>query len=106
EWIANTVHGLGMAVFQKNDLDQVAALEPFFDGILDEECSKYGECSSLAPYTKAKKPAWDAEYQDEGESTGSFCAADVKAGIAGALFELALDGKLFEPCPNDVGIVN
>ncbi|MEO7035272.1 MAG: endo alpha-1,4 polygalactosaminidase [Polyangiaceae bacterium] len=106
EWIANTVHGLGMAVFQKNDLDQVAALEPFFDGILDEECSKYDECSSLAPYTKAKKPAWDAEYQDEGESTSSFCAADVKAGIAGALFELALDGKLFEPCTNDVGIVN
>ncbi len=106
KWIATTVHGLGMAVFQKNDLDQVAALEPFYDGILDEECNKYSECDTLAPYVKAKKPAWDAEYQDEGESTSSFCAADVKAGIAGALFELNLDGKLFEPCTNDVGIVN
>ncbi len=106
QWIATTVHGLGMAVFQKNDLDQVVALEPFFDGILDEECNKYSECSTLAPYVKAKKPAWDAEYQDEGESTSSFCAADVKAGIAGALFELNLDGKLFEPCTNDVGILN
>jgi hypothetical protein len=27
-----------------------------------------------------------------------FCAADTAAGIMGARFNLALNGKLFEPC--------
>lgn len=105
KWIATTVHSLGLAVFQKNDLDQIAALEPSFDGILDEECNKYSECSSLAPYTAAGKPVWDAEYQEDGESTAAFCPADIKASIAGALFALNLDGSLFEPCANDVGMI-
>jgi hypothetical protein len=106
EWIATTVHGLGLAVFQKNDLDQIDTLQPFFDGILDEECNKYSECSTLAPYTAAGKPAWDAEYKEDGESTGSFCAADIKANIVGALFALDLDGSLFDPCTNDVGAIH
>ena len=106
KWIAATVHSLGMAVFQKNDLDQVEALEPFFDGILDEECNKYTECDTLAPYTAAGKPVWDAEYKEDGETTAKFCPANIKAGIVGALFALDLDGSLFEPCSNDVGVVN
>lgn len=105
QWLATTAHGLGLAVFQKNDLDQVPALQPYFDGILDEECNKYSECAALAPYVAAGKPAWNAEYRDDGESTSSFCSKDVATGIVGALFALGLDGSVFEPCPNDVGIV-
>jgi hypothetical protein len=106
EWIASSVHALGLAVFQKNDLDQVKQLEPFFDGILDEECNKYSECDTLAPYTAASKPVWDAEYKEDGETTAKFCASNIKVGIVGALFALDLDGSLFEPCDNDVGILN
>jgi hypothetical protein len=106
KWLASAAHGLGLAIFQKNDLDQVEALEPYFDGILDEECNKYSECEMLAPYTAAAKPAWDAEYTEDGQTTAKFCAADAKANIVGALFGLDLDGKVFEPCPDDVGIVN
>jgi len=106
EWIATTVHGLGLAVFQKNDLDQVVALQPSFDGILDEECNEYSECSSLAPYTAAGKPVWDAEYKEDGESTSAFCSQDVGASIIGALFALDLDGSVFEPCSDDVGMTN
>jgi hypothetical protein len=106
EWIATTVHGLGLAVIQKNDLDQVTALEPFFDGILDEECNLNSECNALAPYGTAQKPMWNAEYTDDGETTSKFCSADASANIVGALFGLALDGKVFEPCPNDVGVRN
>jgi len=105
-WIASSVHALGLAVFQKNDLDQVTQLEPYFDGILDEECNKYSECDTLAPYTAASKPVWDAEYKEDGETTAKFCASNLKVGIVGALFGLALDGSLFEPCDNDVGILN
>ncbi len=99
EWIATTVHALGLAVFQKNDLDQIATLEPFFDGILDEECNKYSECSSLAPYTAAGKPVWDAEYTDDGETTAAFCSKDAAAGIVGALFSLNLDGSSVQAVP-------
>src|SRR5450759_2963373 len=38
EWVANDVHSLGMAVFQKNDPEQASQLEPYFDGALDEQC--------------------------------------------------------------------
>jgi hypothetical protein len=106
EWLASTAHGLGLAIFQKNDLDQIGELEPFFDGILDEECNQYSECDTLQPYVAAGKPAWDAEYTEDGATTASFCAADVNAEITGALFALALDGSLFEPCSNDQGIHN
>jgi hypothetical protein len=106
EWLASTAHGLGLAVFQKNDLDQIAQLEPFFDGILDEECNQYSECDTLGPYVSAGKPAWNAEYTEDGATTNSFCGADVSARITGALFALALDGSLFEPCSNDRGIRN
>lgn len=106
KWIASTVHSLGMAVFLKNDLDQIPDLVGDFDGALDEECNKYKECDTLKPFTDANKPVWNAEYTDDGESTAAFCTADVNAGIVGALFSLALDGKKFEPCTNDVGLKN
>jgi hypothetical protein len=99
-WIADTVHGLGMAVLQKNDLAQIAALQPSFDGILDEQCNEWNECDTLLPYVAAGKPAWDAEYVRQ---TAEFCAGDVAAGIIGARFAVELDGRLFEPCSNDIG---
>jgi hypothetical protein len=100
-WIASTVHGLGLAVLQKNDLDQIPQLVGDFDGILDEECNKFSECDTLAPYVAAGKPAWNAEYTDDGETTAMFCSADAAAGIVGALYSLALDGSVFQPCAND-----
>jgi len=106
EWVAATVHSVGLAVFQKNDTDQVVALEPHFDGELDEECNYYSECDTLAPYIAAHKPVWNAEYTSDGETTSMFCAADVSAKIAGALFDLNLDGMTFEPCSDDVGLLN
>jgi hypothetical protein len=95
EWIATTVHSLGMAVFQKNDDEQVSALEPYFDGDVNEQCNQYGECSDLRPYLSAGKPVLNAEY---GLSTNQFCAADNAAGIMGARFSLELNGATFEPC--------
>jgi hypothetical protein len=106
EWIASTVHGLGMAVFQKNDLDQISTLLPYFDGILDEECNHNSECDTLTPYVTAGKPAWNAEYTEDGETTAMFCSADGNLGIVGALFGMNLDGTLFQPCPDDVGKIN
>jgi len=95
EWVANEVHALGMAVFEKNDPDQASTLEPYFDGVLDEQCNEYHECSSFEPYVRAGKPVLNAEYN---LSTGQFCSADNAAGIMGALYSSGLDGSQYQPC--------
>jgi hypothetical protein len=94
-WVAETVHGLGMAVQQKNDGEQAEAMEPSFDGVLSEQCNQFSECGDFAPYLAAGKPVVNAEYRLK---TTRFCAADEAAGIVGARFNLALNGKRFEPC--------
>jgi hypothetical protein len=96
EWVAEEVHSLGMAVLQKNDPDQAAEFQPYFDGALSEQCNQYSECSNYAPYVAAGKPVLDAEYQSS--LYPGFCAADAAAGIMGALYDVALDGAAYEPC--------
>jgi hypothetical protein len=96
EWVAQDVHSLGMAVFQKNDPEQAATLQPSFDGALDEQCNEYSECSSFAPYVSAGKPVLDAEYQSS--LYPGFCSADAAAHIMGALYALSLDGSTYKPC--------
>jgi hypothetical protein len=95
DWVAEEVHSLGMAVLQKNDAQQAAEQEPLFDGVLTEQCNEYHECAAFEPYLKAGKPVINAEYKLK---TARFCAADEAAGIIGARFNLALNGKRFEPC--------
>jgi hypothetical protein len=95
EWVAKEVHALGLAVLQKNDPDQAQAMEPYFDGVLDEQCNEYSECSAFQPYLSAGKPVLNAEYN---LSTSQFCAADNRAGIMGALYNVNLDGTTYEPC--------
>ena len=96
DWLAAAAHARGLAAFQKNDPEQARALEPRFDGVLDEQCNQYQECGAFSVYTRAGKPVLDAEYR--ASSFPGFCAADRRAGIMGALFGLALDGRRFSPC--------
>ena len=96
EWVARTVHSLGMAVFQKGDPDQAAKLEPYFDGALDEQCHQYDECYLLSPYLRARKPVLDAEYKRS--LYPGFCARDNATGMMGALYNLALNGSRYRIC--------
>jgi hypothetical protein len=94
-WLAREAHALGLAVFQKNDPEQAAALQPSFDGVLDEQCNEYSECGSFRSYLRAGKPVLNAEYNLRQRQ---FCAADNRAGIMGAVYNLALDGGTWQPC--------
>ncbi len=94
-WIAGEAHSLGLAVLQKNDGEQSAEQEPYFDGALSEQCNQYRECANFRPYLEAGKPVLNAEY---GRKTSKFCASDEAAGIMGARFGKSLNGNRFEPC--------
>jgi hypothetical protein len=108
QWLAYTAHSNGLAVFQKNDGDNTSVDEPFFDGMIIEECNHYDDpCGSGGDntnlYIAAHKPVLNAEYTEDGESTAKFCSADESAGITGALFNVDLDGKTYQTCQTGAG---
>jgi hypothetical protein len=61
-FLAAEAHARSLSVGLKNDVDQVVALEPSFDWSLNEECSKYDECGTIAPFIQARKAVFHAEY--------------------------------------------
>ncbi len=95
EWISTEVHSLGMAVLQKNDGEQAAQLQPYFDGALTEQCNQYDECADFQAYLAAGKPVLNAEYR---LARTRFCAADQALGVVGVRYALSLNGKRYEPC--------
>jgi len=82
EWIATTVHGLGLSVALKNDGDQVGSLLSFFDFDINEQCVQYNECSNLTPFVNAGKAVFEAEYQG---NVTSVCATLNKDNFNGIL---------------------
>jgi hypothetical protein len=102
-WLAYTAHQDGLAIFQKNDPADARIDAHTFDGMIDEECNRYhdpcaGPGGDGTPYLRRAKPVLNAEYVEDGETTANFCAADVKAGISGALFNVTLNGSTYDPC--------
>jgi hypothetical protein len=102
-WLAYTAHADGLAAFQKNDGANSAAEVGNFDGMIIEECNYYkdpcaGSGGDATPYLNAGKPVLNAEYSEDRETTAKFCSADTAAGITGALFNVNLDGKTYQPC--------
>ena len=102
-WVAYTAHQNGLAVFQKNDGADTPTDEPLFDGMIIEECNHNNDpCGAggdnVEDYINAGKPVLSAEYTQDGETTASFCPADIAADMTGALFDVGLGGGTYEPC--------
>jgi hypothetical protein len=82
-WLADTAHALGLAAGLKNDLLQIAALEPNFDFFVNEECGEFNECGRYAPAAAAGKPVFSVEYE-----TGPFeavCRNQTALGVTSVL---------------------
>ncbi len=62
-WIAEEAHKRGLSVGLKNDLDQIADLEPYFDWALNEECFYYNECDNLLIFINKGKAVFQVEYE-------------------------------------------
>ncbi|WP_144019023.1 endo alpha-1,4 polygalactosaminidase [Demequina sp. NBRC 110056] len=93
--IARLAHERGLAVGLKNDLDQVAALEPYFDFAVNEQCAEYDECGMLTPFIKAGKPVLHVEYD---LPVSSFCPTTTALGFSSMKKNLDLDAAR-TPCP-------
>jgi hypothetical protein len=94
-FIATEAHARGLSVGLKNDLDQVATLQPHFDWVLDEQCNQYSECDMLEPFVKAGKAAFGVEYSG---SASNFCPKMVTDGYSWLLKDLDLTAKVTQCC--------
>lgn len=98
KFIAAEAHARGLSVGLKNDLEQVAQLEPFFDWALDEECFEYEECGVYAPtFIASNKAVFHAEYVDAAD-LAKVCAVTKPLGLSTLLKNLDLDAYRL-PCP-------
>jgi hypothetical protein len=69
--LANLAHRMGFSVGLKNDLDQAAALQPYFDFAINEECWQFSECGSLETWpSQYGKAVFNVEYEIK---PASFC---------------------------------
>lgn len=93
-WLALAAHAQGLAIGLKNDLEQVAALQPSFDFAVNEQCFQYDECGQLTPFVRAGKPVFQVEYDLE---TADFCSQARALGFMSMRKHLSLDAWR-EPC--------
>lgn len=101
-FIANQARARGLAVGLKNDVDQLAALEPYFDFAVNEQCHQYGECSGYAVFTTRGKPVFNAEYASnwvtDATARAQLCASARAAGLRTLVLAEALDDSVRFSC--------
>lgn len=61
-WLAKTAHQHGIAIGLRNDFDQIADLQDWYDFAVVDNCMGTAECELLAPFTDAGKPVFNIEY--------------------------------------------
>ena len=102
-FLADEAHKRGLAVALKNDVDQLAALEPSFDLAVNEQCHEYAECDGYSAFTSKGKPVLNAEYaatyrNNVGGARDALCASARAANLRTLVLPLALDGSSRDSC--------
>ena len=92
--LANAAHERGLSALLKNDVEQAAALEPYFDAALNEECFSYNECDRLSVFIDEGKPVFAVEYE---LSKAQFCPEAASLGFNAMRKKWAL-GVWRDPC--------
>ncbi|MGY1740274.1 MULTISPECIES: endo alpha-1,4 polygalactosaminidase [unclassified Blastococcus] len=90
--VAQLAHEREMAVGLKNDVEQVAELEPHFDFAVNEECLAFEECAAYAPFVAAGKPVLHVEY--EVGPDGATCETSAALGLSSIFKDLELGPPL------------
>ncbi len=101
-FLAEEAHRRGLSIGLKNDLEQVEALEPWFDFAVNEECHQYDECGALDPFIDAAKPVFNVEYDDiyldDPEARERLCEDARKRGFTTLVLPMNLDGSFRYDC--------
>lgn len=101
-FIAEEAHKRGLSVGLKNNLNQVAELEPFFDFSVNEQCFQYDECDLLEPFITAGKPVLTVEYESSYiESSAireNMCTQVVAMNFSTLVLPLDLDDSFRYSC--------
>jgi hypothetical protein len=96
-FLATEAHARGLAIALKNDVEQIAALEPDFDFALNEECLAFSECGALTPFVAAGKAVLHVEYAESAQAS-VLCGAATTGGFSTLLKNPSLDAWRYE-CP-------
>lgn len=102
-FLAAEAHRRGLAIGLKNDLDQVAALQPAFDFAVNEQCHEYSECGGYSAFLDAGKPVLVAEYADRYRTNANgardaLCTASRAQGVRTLVLPLKLDDSYRFTC--------
>jgi hypothetical protein len=102
-FLANAAHARGLAVGLKNDVGQLAALQPWFDFALNEQCNQYRECGGYSVFTAQNKPVFNAEYagkyrKNTQGARDKLCLAMNRAGIQTLVLPVKLDDSYRYSC--------
>jgi len=103
KFIANEARKRGLSVGLKNDLNQVVALEPYFDFSLNEQCHVYNECDMLQPFIENDKPVFNAEYaqiyvDNSDNARDKMCADSIALKFKTLILPLKLDDSFRYSC--------
>jgi endo-alpha-1,4-polygalactosaminidase (GH114 family) len=100
-FVATSVHGQGLKVGLKNDVDQLSTLAPSFDFAINEQCHQYSECGGYTVFTNAGKPVFNAEYAKKyksGSAQQSMCASARAANLRTLVLSINLDDSYHYSC--------
>ncbi len=80
-------------------IEQIPDLVDVFDFAVNEQCVKYDECDVYAPFVRAGKPVFGAEYSDDAVSDPErACSTAADAGISALILPVELDGSFRIAC--------
>ncbi len=103
KFIANEARSRGLSVGLKNDVDQIAELEEYFDFSVNEQCHFYTECNNMQPFIDANKPVLNAEYAQEyvdnnNGQRDTMCANTISLQFKTLVLALDLDDSFRYSC--------
>jgi hypothetical protein len=101
-FLAGAAHARGLAVALKNDVGQLADLEPSFDFAVNEQCHQYNECGGYSLFTGHGKPVFNAEYKkkyvNDPNARDALCAKSQAAQLRTLVLPVALDDRYRYSC--------
>lgn len=101
-FLANEAHSRQLSIGLKNDLDQVSELVDYYDFAINEQCSEYNECDTLAPFINQGKAVLNAEYKQEyvndATARNTLCNASLTMKFSTLILPLDLNDEFRFSC--------